>query len=56
MNRSVKCCLNWAPRILCILFVALASVQAIHMLSEGYWTWRTILTQQSTWHQWGLCI
>jgi hypothetical protein len=56
MNRSVKRCLYWSPRILCILFVALASVQAIHVLGEGYGTWKTILTQQATWHRWGPCI
>ncbi len=56
MNRSVKHCLYWTPRILCILFVAFATVQAICMLGEGYGTWKTILCQQSTWHRWGLCI
>jgi hypothetical protein len=56
MNRTVNCCLSWTPRILCILFVALASLQAIHVLGEGYGTWKTILTLQSNWHRWGLCI
>jgi hypothetical protein len=56
MNRSVERCLYWTPRILCILFVALASVQAIYTLGESYGTWKTLLTQQSTWHRWGLCI
>ena len=56
MNPSVKCCLYWTPRILCILFVALASVQAVYALGEGYTTWKTILSQQATWHGWGLCL
>jgi hypothetical protein len=56
MNRSVKCFLRWTPRILCILFVAFASVQAVYALGDAYGTWKTILSQQSTWHQWGLCI
>jgi hypothetical protein len=47
----MKRCQYWTPRILCILFVALASVQAVYALGEGYTTWKTILSQQSTWHR-----
>jgi hypothetical protein len=53
MKRTVK---YWTPRILCILFIAVATVQAVHTLGEGYETWKTILSQQSDWHRWGLLI
>ena len=56
MNPSMQRCLCWTPRILCILFVAFATVQAVYTLGEGYATWKTILCQQSTWHRWGLSI
>jgi hypothetical protein len=53
MNSSMK---RWTPRILCILFVVLTTVQGIHTLGDGYGTWKTLLSQQSTWQRWGLCI
>jgi hypothetical protein len=56
MHRAAKRWLYWSPRILCILFVAVASVQAIHVLGESYGTWKTILCQQYNLHRWGLCI
>jgi len=43
MNKSVKRCLFWTPRILCILFALFLSIFALDVFSEGYGFWRTML-------------
>ena len=53
MKRAVK---SWTPRILSILFIAVATVQVSHTLGEVYETWKPILSQQSDWHRWALLI
>ena len=33
----------WAPRVLCVLFIAFVSLFALDVFNEGYGFWRTLL-------------
>jgi len=43
MNMSVKRCLFWTPRILCILFALFLSIFALDVFGEGLGFWQTML-------------